>query len=85
MKTKNIPIPKEPKIWIYSIFLGLCDPPIVKQIVLVIRTMFIDLSPEIPVSLAVPVSKNTGKKSAIYGFIVTFFFLLYCQRYWSIF
>lgn len=85
MNEQEYPItPREPKVWMFAKILSISDWPVCKQIKLLLRLLFVDLAPDIPVSLTRSISGNTGKKAAIQGFLVAFIFCFIVTTIWTL-
>jgi hypothetical protein len=65
--------------------LPVSDWPVFKQVKQLLRLLFVDLAPDIPVSLTRSVSGNTGRKAAIQGFVVAFIFCFVVTTVWTLF
>ncbi|HEV7645806.1 MAG TPA: hypothetical protein VGO50_17840 [Pyrinomonadaceae bacterium] len=66
--------PRDTKIWMYTKALLWSEWPVFRQIKALIKLVFVELAPDIPVSLTRTFSGNDGYQAAIYGYFVTFFF-----------
>lgn len=63
--------PGSPKVWSFAILSRLGELPVLKQLKSVIRFLFVDLAPGIPVSLRDSVSGVAGRQAAVLGAAVT--------------
>lgn len=66
--------PNDPKVWMYSGFLSFSKLPIIKYFEKVVRMVFIEVAPSVPISLKHTFSGTKGLNAAVIGFVLTLIF-----------
>lgn len=76
--------PKDPKVWLFAHLLQLSNRQGLRQMKLVVRYLFVELAPGIPVSLQRSITGTAGLQAGLLGALVTLLFCLGVPVGWTL-
>lgn len=76
--------PKDPKVWIFAVLLRLSNVAGIRQVKALVKFMFVELAPSIPVSLKRSITGGAGLQAGLLGAFITLLFCLVVPIAWTL-